>query len=82
VSLASAHRHEGRVGARPDVVDTTDTAYGERTFVAASKAGPMVLPSELFTGGACITKAEWERRHAGTYGPTTNAAAASPATAF
>lgn len=62
----SAHRHEGRVGARGDVVEASDAAYSERTFVAPSKAG-ITLPSEAFAGRGCITKAEWERRHNLTY---------------
>lgn len=64
----TARRHEGRVGARHDVVDTTDQAYAEHTFVAPSKAGPAVLPSERFMGNETLTYIEWQRRHDVTYG--------------
>lgn len=70
VERMSAHRHEGRVGAQPTVVEASDTAYGDHTFTVPSKAG-ITLPSERFCPAGCITRGEWERRHTGTYGPTT-----------
>jgi hypothetical protein len=68
-------RHDGRVGARPETNHADDAAYQERTFVAPSRAGAVVLPSEAFlTRGETVTRGEWERRHAATY-PTGVAAA-------
>lgn len=63
----SAHRHEGRVGAHATIVEASDSAYGDHTFVAPSRAG-ITLPSERFCPAGCITRDEWERRHARTYG--------------
>ena len=65
-ALGSTHRHEGRVGAHREVVAAADGAYGTHTFVTPLRCG-VDLPSERFAGAECVTKAEWERRHALTY---------------
>lgn len=62
-----AARPDGRMGAHPETNHTGDAAYQERTFVAPSKAG-VTLPSEQFMGAETLTRDEWERRHAATYG--------------
>lgn len=67
MSPRSAHRHEGRVGAAAAVVEASDAAYGEHTFVVPSKAR-CSLPSEAFMGAETLTRGEWLRRHATTYG--------------
>ena len=60
-------RRTDRAGVSRDVADATDSAYAAHTFVVPSRLG-MTLPSDAFVSRGCITKDEWERRHAATYG--------------
>jgi len=60
-------RRTDRAGVSRDVADTTDPDYAAHTFVVPSRLG-MTTPSDAFCGSGCITKDEWERRHAATYG--------------
>lgn len=60
-------RRTDRAGVSRDVADTSDSAYTAHTFVVPSRLG-MTTPSDAFCERGCITKDEWERRHAATYG--------------
>ncbi len=63
----TTRRRTDRAGVSRDVADATDSAYAALTFVVPSRLG-MTMPSDAFCERGCITKDEWERRHAATYG--------------
>lgn len=50
----------------PKYPDPPRSRAGQRLLDLADQ--PTRFPSDTFVGSECITKGEWERRHAITYG--------------